>query len=30
VATGTHAELLRSLPAYRTVVTRETDLDVVG
>jgi len=27
VATGTHAELLRSSPAYRTVVTRETEMD---
>ena len=25
VATGTHAELLRSVPAYRAVVTREQD-----
>lgn len=30
VATGTHAELLRSSPAYRRVVTRDTDLEAVG
>ena len=30
VATGTHAELLRTSADYRRVVTRETDLEAVG
>lgn len=30
VATGTHAELLDGCPAYRRVVTRESDLEVAG
>jgi len=28
VAVGTHAELLDTVPAYRAVVTRETDVEV--